>query len=156
MRAHRYQTVVASNEREQQALFRQALPQQQIPLDIPSRLRSEEQRLRGASGKSAATPVPSRILTVPILVLLRDSLGSLPAELPFHLNEIRFNDDHFAFQGSARTLADASALTDALRNQAGLTVDGPMIQQSADHGVNFTINGAAKNAELRRVGMVSP
>jgi hypothetical protein len=148
--------VVESNEREQVSLFRQALPQQQIPLDIPSRLRSEAQRLRGPSGASAATPVPSRILPVPVLVLLRDSLGNLPATLPFHLSEIRFNDDHFTFQGSARTLADASSLTDALRNQAGLEVDGPMIQQSADRGVNFTINGAAKTASPQGVGMVLP
>src|SRR6202035_1235864 len=121
------------------------------PADVPSRLRSEERRLRttagGAESGDGSELPPAR----PLLLVLRDVLANLPPaeKARFRLEQIRLDEGHVSLEGQARAISDAQALAAALRQVHAMHVDDPRTQQlgpqpgsSTEPAVGFTINAS--------------
>jgi hypothetical protein len=137
-RAARYERLAAGYETEQQAVFREVLPGQPVPLDVRSRLASEVQRggASGSSGGIAGLPPSAQGLAT-----LRDVMGFLPGDVRFRVYEVRLRDGGFTLEGETRSHGDAEAIAAALRRRAGFSVDSPRTEQGTGGAVGFTITG---------------
>jgi hypothetical protein len=151
-RAARYDRLAARYTAEQQQTFQHVFPSQPIPPDVRSRLASEERALRAISGTggvggvgdpaSADAPPPE----APGLVVLRDLLAGLPADLRYRVLEARLDGGRFTLEGQVNAHGDADTIASALRAHKGLTVEPPRTEQlpesaSGEKAVAFTISG---------------
>jgi hypothetical protein len=123
-RAARYNRLAARCADEQREVFRQTVPRQPEPLDVPSRLASEQRALQGLSGDSTAPPPQP-----PGLVALRDLLARLPGDVRFRVLELRLDGASFVIEGQARSHSDADAIAESLRAAGGFSVDPPRTEQ---------------------------
>jgi type II secretion system protein L len=143
-RASRYDAMTDRYAREQQGVFRQVFPTGAVPVDVRSRLESEERSLRALSGDSAAPPP-----TETGLLTLRDILTRLPAEagLRYRVLELRLDRQRFTLDGQVTRHGDADRIAGALRREKSLVVDPPRTEQLPEEGgakgVSFTITGEA-------------
>jgi hypothetical protein len=127
-RAHRYERLAAAYAAEERAAFGQAFPGQPVPLDVPSRLASEERALRGVSGGDASAPPPDS----PALLTLRDLVTSIPAGVRCRVLDLRLESGRFTIEGQALSHGDADSIAAALREGAGFEVEPPRTEQLAD------------------------
>jgi hypothetical protein len=143
-RGSRYDAMAARYADAQQEVFRKVFPTGPIPVDVRSRLESEERSLRGLSGESASPPpVQDGLLT------LREILTKLPAEsaLRYRVLELRLDRQRFTLDGQTASHGDADRIAGALRKDKTLAVEPPRTEQlpgtgdASGKGVAFTING---------------
>jgi len=140
-RARHYDALTASHRTLQLAAYREVLPQGSEPIDLVSRLASEERRLKGLRGHDDGEAPPEQISA---LELLYRTLVSLPDDLRFRVTELRWESDKLYMEGQARSHADAEALAKALRQAARFTIEPPRSEQRpSGQGVTFTITGSA-------------
>jgi hypothetical protein len=143
-RASRYDAMTDHYADAQQGVFRNVFPTGPVPVDVRSRLESEERSLRGLSGDSK-TPPPDQNG----LLTLRDILTRLPAEsaLRYRVLEVRLDRQRFTLDGQAASHGDADRIAGALRKDKSFVVEPPRTEQlpgtgdAAGKGVSFTING---------------
>lgn len=160
-RAARYNQLAAEYETRQQDVFRRAFPGQAVPRDVASRLASEEQRLRaggaGAAG-AGADPGRGRMSAADGLLVLRDVIAALPADLRFTVSELRIDGaggdrrdgGRFTLSGDARSVADAQAIADALRG--GFEVEPPRTElRPGGEAIGFTITGGVTRTRAAAV-----
>jgi hypothetical protein len=146
-RAARYDRLAARYAEEQREVFRQTFPRQSEPLDVRSRLDSEERGLRALSGDASSTPPPQG----PGLVALRDLLARLPDDVRFRVLELRLDGSSFAIDGQVRSHGDADAIAAAIRANGGFAVDPPRTEQlSASSDGAGTGDGSATPAVADR------
>lgn len=138
-RAHRYDRLAAAYAGEQRAAFAETFPGQAVPLDIASRLASEERALRGVSGGDASAPPPES----PGLLILRDLLAHLPGDVRYRVLDLRLDGGRFTVEGQALSHGDADAIAASLRRHGGFEVEPPRTEQLADSSAAGTGHGAA-------------
>lgn len=154
-RATRYDRAARRDLDAEEAMFRQVFPGGALPLDVRSRLASEERSLRGSNGDAASAP-PSQATE---LLTLRELMIHLPADgdLRYRLLEIRLDEERFTLEGQAPRHGDADSIATALRQGGAFTVEPPRTEQMASTaaasaaasdsapsgtaGVAFTITG---------------
>lgn len=152
---HLASAIVASQD-EQQRMYREAFPGQNVPPAVLARLRSEQQRLAGLSGQSDQLPAwhSSLSLLEQVLSALPPSLpGALPGGLPgagalpggaevrYRILELRLDQDGVYIDGQARSHGDADKIATNLRSSGGFAIQPPRTQNLADRGVAFTLIG---------------
>jgi hypothetical protein len=149
-RAARYDRLAARYASEQQQVYQQVFPSQPMPPDVRSRLESEERALRGLSGavsggggNDPAAAIPSE---APGLVVLRDLLAGLPADLRYRVLEARLDAGRFTLEGQVNAHGDADTIATALRANKALAVEPPRTEQlpespTGEKAVSFTISG---------------
>ena len=145
-RAARYERLAAAYESRQRDVFSRAFPGQSPPRDVRSRLASEEQRLlagvvisdAAAAGAGGRPPLPADGL-----LLLRDVISGLPADVRFRVAELRLDAGRFVLTGDARSHGDAEAIAEALRAAPpGFDVEPPRTDtRPGGQGVGFTVSG---------------
>ena len=96
-RSARYNHLTARYADEQRDVFHATFPKQPEPLDVRSRLNSEERGLKGLSGDSTIAPPQARGL-----IVLRDLLAKLPQDVRFRVLELRLDGSRFALDGQVR------------------------------------------------------
>jgi len=137
-RSWQYEQIAQSEQDEQLAIFRQALPGQVAPASVISRLASEERKLRGLAGDSTDLPQQQSALAV-----LCEALGRLPTNLRFRILEMRFGQQQLYLEGEAQSHGDADAIAVALRKFQGFDIEAPKTEQLADKGIAFTLVGTS-------------
>lgn len=136
-RAHRYEAYADAETSHQIQLFHQALPQQQVPVDVISRLASEERRLRGISGDSMNLPTAPSALS-----LFNSVLANLPKSLRYRILELRLDGTTLYVEGEARSHGDAESIASAVRGSGVFSIDPPKSEQRPDKEVSFTLTGS--------------
>lgn len=118
---------------EQEQVFRQALPNANVPAAVLSRLRSEHAR------RAAARRGPKHLqLPLPALGVLRDFLEGLPANQRIYVRELRIENGNLDLVADVPTHAAANALAESLRRQ-GFQVPPPATVQNDDHTVSVRL-----------------
>lgn len=139
-RAHRYEMLAAQLRAEQNEIFRRAFPQQNVPVAVLARLRSEARQLRGLSGAGGELPRRASALN-----LLHAVLSGLPTDLRYRVLELRLDSGRLYLDGQARSHGDADMIAAGLRQTAVFTVKPPRTENLADEGVAFTVTGTPLN-----------
>jgi len=154
-RSLRYDAAADAQQEQQGAVYQEVMGNANAPADVPSRLRSEERRLRLAAGGAERADLPELPPDRPLLQLLHDVLACLPPaqKARFRLEQIRLEDGHLSLQGEARGISDAQVLAAALRQVQGLHVEDPHTQQlgpqsggGGEPTVGFTIDAQLEPA----------
>lgn len=151
VRGWQYREIARQHLQAQHEVFRNTFPSQAIPIDVTSRLASEERKLRVLNGGGAADAPPR----ASALVILRDTLSHLPAKVRVRLSELRLAEDGVSLKGEARSHADAEALAAALQ-AGGFAVTLPKTEQVGMMGVNFTMSGSLPAGPGTAPGAASP
>jgi hypothetical protein len=135
-RATRYEALAGRFEENMGGVFKNLYPNQTVPVNVKSRLRSEVGRLAGLSGADGAAPMqPSALAT------LRQTIAALPPALRFRLVEVRIDSTGILLEGEARNHSDAETIARALSRPGGLQVDSPRTESLVKGGVAFTLVG---------------
>jgi hypothetical protein len=132
-RSHRYEAVATGHGRMQQQIFAELYPNQQVPLEVRSRLASEHKRLAGISG--SGTRLPARPCA---LAALRRVVAHLPGDVRLRIERIDVRPDVVHVHGQARGHGDAERICQKLR-QAGFEVGSPSTELLVGGGVSFTV-----------------
>lgn len=135
-RAQGYGRVIQRVEDQQRGLFQQAFPGQSLPVNIKSRLSSEERRLAAINPDAGADVAQASALGV-----LQDLLEALPRDMRYRILEIRCTCEKLYLEGQVRSHGDADALAAALRKQAGFQIESPRTEQLPAQGVGLTLAG---------------
>jgi hypothetical protein len=135
IRAAQYDRNANALQRQQESIFVELFPSQQLPQGIRMRLESEYRKLAGVTGQLQGMP---RIASA--LGTLHQALTSLPTDLRFRVLEIRVEPDSVYMEGEVRQHADADQIATRLRS-AGFDVTPPHTERLAEQGVAYTING---------------
>ena len=120
---------------QQSAQFRKLFPNSRVPTNVPSRLRSERDRLAGVSGEQRDIPVRTEGLET-----LRMVAESLPKTMRLRILEFRVSDSGLMLEGQVRSHGDAEVIFQSLRKM-GFRVDPPRTEQLSGEGVAFTLVG---------------
>jgi len=133
VRAERYDAAARKYITDQETVYKNLLPQKEIPRLILSRLESEWQRIAGTSGVSAEVPARPDALET-----LRRVVTGIPEALEARVFDLRISPSDVRIGGQARSHGDAQAIANALQ-QAGFDVEPPRTEAAGSEGVGFTL-----------------
>ncbi|MCX5647498.1 MAG: type II secretion system protein GspL [Planctomycetota bacterium] len=135
-RSLRYDRLARRLEGEMRAIYQNLYPNQQVPVQVERRLRSELARLAAVSGVGGALPNrPSA------LVMLRDAASALPKDLRVRIVEARMDSGGLLLEGETRSHTDAEAVAQALGRSGAFSIEPPRTEHLAKGGVTFTVVG---------------
>ena len=131
-RASQYRGVVEDAETRQAAAFRAAFPGERLPpiATVPRRLRI------AASNQTPADADPTSALDT-----LGRVLDALPDDRRFRVDRLRIGPRELRLEGEARSLADAGAVAEALRDLDAYAVEPPGTTQREPGRVEFRVVG---------------
>ncbi len=139
VRAHQYDQQAGRAELQQRQSYQQAIGTLPDGANIRARMVSEERRLAalsGVAGNDASALFPPRST----LVILADTLKSLPRNIRYRLLDIRLSSNDLVLNGETRTHSDVDAIAQGLRSIGGYAVDAPHSETRGDNrGVTFTV-----------------
>ncbi len=138
-RSLRYENLARRLEDETRSIYQNLYPNQQVPVRVESRMRSELARLTAVSG--AGGDLPNRPSA---LLVLRDATSALPKDLQVRIVEARIDSDGLLLEGEARSHTDAEAVAQALGRSGAFSVEPPRTEHLAKGGVTFTIVGSPR------------
>jgi hypothetical protein len=153
-RGNQYADIATAKQAEEVALFKQALPDQRVPVNIKSRLQSEARKLAGLSGRGADGMDLSSLRETSAVVHLHALLASLPRDLRFRILDLSLQPDQMRVTGEARSHGDAEKIVGALRDTGRYEVDPPRTQALRDEdGVSFSFSATPIDpADLAKAG----
>jgi len=135
-RGTRYETLATRFEEDARNVYMTLCPNQAVPVNVRSRLKSETARLAGLSGAIGGVPrQPSALETFRQLVV------GLPRDLRFRLVEVRIDSSGLLLEGEARSHGDAETVARTLSRSGALQMDSPRSESLAKGGVVFTLVG---------------
>ena len=135
-RGAQYQHVAYEQRQEQETLFREAFPGQDVPLMVLARFRSEQRRLNGMSGLSGDLPEQTSALS-----MLHHALVSLPGDMRYRVLELRLDPNRIYLDGQARSHGDADLIAASLRQRDAFVIEPPRTENLPDRGIVFTLTG---------------
>ncbi len=135
-RANHYQHLATTFEAQQRDVFTRLFPDQRVPLNVKSRLTSQQRRLAGLSDNHAQVPQQTAVL-----LMLRDALSCLPDKLRYRILELQLNQDTLYMEGEARSHSDAEAIAAALDQLPAFRVEPPRTEKLSSQRIGFTIRG---------------
>jgi hypothetical protein len=136
VRANRYDRKADDLVAQQQAIYRQIMPNRPVPSGAVRRyIDAEFKRLYGVSGLAQDVPTLSSALNG-----LRRVLRALPEDVRFNVSELRLDQDGVLLEGQARNHPDALVLAQSLR-QGGVLVEAPRTERQGAEGVGFVMSG---------------
>ncbi|MCA9264569.1 MAG: hypothetical protein KDA60_11995 [Planctomycetales bacterium] len=139
LRAERFTDQTERLQAQMDTLFRETFPGQSVPVGKRARFESEYRKLAGVTGQVADVPQLDCALTQ-----LQVTLGHLPTELRYRVNEIRIAETTIFLEGELRQHGDADKVASALR-KAGFEVEPPRMEALEDQGVSFGLTAAPSN-----------
>ncbi len=145
-----YQRMAEQFQAKQAEVFREVFQNRIDPdgIDIPSRLASEERRLRLLTGQSTDAPTqPSA------MVLLRQVLARISPDTQCQVNELRLGEGKLYVEASAPSHASGAAFAAALSADRTFAIDSPRSEQIGEgKGVAIVVTGSsAQPAETSEV-----
>lgn len=123
---------------EQVSVFREAFPDQRVPVSIVARLESEARRLAGVSGQGGESADASELRAASALERLHGLLASLPNNLRFRVLSVNVQKDRLLVEGEARSHGEAEQITSVLRGRGGFEVDPPRTEAMPEGGVSYS------------------
>lgn len=136
-RTRHYQQLATGYDKQQEVVYSQLYPDRPIPLNIKSRLASEQRRLAGLRGNDAQLPKQTTVLLV-----LRDALSCLPEQIRYRILEVQLDQNGLYLEGQARSHSDAEAIAAALNKLRIFNVAPPRTEKLSGKGIAFTIRAA--------------
>jgi len=135
-RANHYKQISLEVESQQKSLYLEMYPKSDIPLNIKSRLASEQRKSAALRGDHSKLPKQA-----PVLLMLRDALSNLPKNIRYQILELQFDEGKVYLEGQVRSHSDAEAIAAALNKTSSLNMDPPRTENLSKKGVSFTIRG---------------
>ena len=123
-----------AHQSEQEELFEELFPKQNVPAGVHSRLLSELKRIEATRGKDARESQPKDSGLV-----LDRFLGAIPDQVRLRLNEVNVVEDHVVTTVEVRSQADASAVTRQLERAGFQSSESRSVQRIAQ-GVSLPID----------------
>jgi hypothetical protein len=140
-RAHRYQQVATSSQRQMAEEFREQFPGWDVPSNV--RVIVESERRKAAAAAAAAAPAHAARSA---LRSLTDVLGRLPGDSRFSIGRMSFGEGSFEMEGQVKSNDQLDGIAAAAR-QAGMDVEPPEAHKNADGSWNFIIRGALPSSD---------
>ena len=136
-RASQYRAIAHDAEERQAAAFRAAFPGERLPpvAAVPRRLRI------AASNETPADADPTSALDT-----LGRVLDALPTDRRFRIERLQVGPRELRLEGEARSLADAGAVAEALRDLDAYAVEPPGTTQREPGRVEFRVVGTREEA----------
>ncbi|MDR1480178.1 MAG: hypothetical protein LBJ00_14680 [Planctomycetaceae bacterium] len=141
VRGYQYRRFETQFLREQEKVFREALPEQKIQTGFRNRLESEYKKISAQRENSTDLPQRESAL-IPLLKVLQ----SLPPKVRYRFPEIRIEQNHIRLDGQLQVHGDAEIIATALEN-GGFIVEPPSTQQTGSSGISVRITVLRQNLE---------
>lgn len=145
-RGRQYGQLRSGYERQQAEVFRQTLPEQEVPRSIKNRLDSERRKLAGLGGRASDRVDPEALRQLSALTQLRDVLAGLPRDMRYRIVDLSIEPQRVRVRGEARTYAEAERLALALRRSGRYEVDPPETESRRERGVRFLFSAEPRPA----------
>jgi hypothetical protein len=140
-RAHRYNVLVDSADRQMVDAFREQFPGWEVPSNV--RVIVESEHRKAALAASGAAPTRS---TRTALQTFADVLGRLPTEGRFSIDKMSFGESSFEMEGQVRSNDQLDGIASAAR-QAGMDVEPPEARKTPEGFWSFILRGASPSAD---------
>jgi hypothetical protein len=145
-RANQLERLALRYRNRQEQVFHQAFPGHTIPVNIVSRLRSEERKIE-TGDTDTTTSLPQS--TLPTLQSILLAIDSMPAEVRLEVNDLKVDDNSVSIDGIVRNRTDLTAVIDTLQQIGHLQVEAPQTDQLPGKGLHITLTGTS-SAEPKR------
>lgn len=152
-RAQQYDELRSGYVREQIKVFRKAVPDQEPPLDVRGRMRSELRKLAGLRGQGSPDAQPATSKQISAMIHLRNVLAHLPSDVRFRIEKLDIRPDEIRMYAQGRNFAQADEV--ALSLQASGLYDVEMHETNAldEDKVGFSFSARpSEGFESARVG----
>ncbi|QDU70614.1 hypothetical protein [Mucisphaera calidilacus] len=134
-----YRSIADDLVAEQVTVFKEAFPDQRVPVNIVARLRSESRKLAGISGNDVSDP--SLLRPPSALTILHRFLTALPRDQRFRVTELSIEADTFRVDGEARSHAEAERIAQTVRASDHFETDPPRTQTKDEQSVTYLFEG---------------
>jgi hypothetical protein len=115
-RGRQYDELRSGHLRRQQEIFREALPDQRPPLDVPGRMQSELRKLGGMRGSQGDGQVASAANQTSAMVHLRNVLAQLPRDIRFRIERLEIRPEEIRVEAQGRSFAEADRVALSLKD----------------------------------------
>ncbi|MCC6580940.1 MAG: hypothetical protein IT440_10905 [Phycisphaeraceae bacterium] len=136
-RSHRYHNDQLASLRQQQEIFHQLLPQQNLPISIRMRLESEVSALRTSTVASSLSPQSPATLQ-----WVQRGLSALSSRRNLNLLELQFDARGLTMHGQSPTYQDVEDIAASLRQDPNLFVQPVQTTRTQSGAVDYVLSAS--------------